>query len=105
MIHEIEWLEPWDSLCTEPSSFEEELYKEIGEGHILYGKNVSAMGRRYDKDDFLFLIDDSDFSFAVVHLTFSRKRENNPNFPTTKVFKNLDDWTENCMMPDHEEFM
>lgn len=34
----INWLEPWGALCTEPFTFENELYNEVGEHHILFGK-------------------------------------------------------------------
>lgn len=101
----IEWLEPWDNLCTKPSSFERELFSEVGNQHILYGKRVKALGRRYDCDDFLFQVFDSEFSYAVVHLTYSKKVEGNPNYPKTKVYKDLDDWLNKCMLPDHSEYM
>jgi hypothetical protein len=104
MLDNISWLEPWDELCTEPVSFENELYKEVGEYHILYGKKVTAVGRRYDCDDFLFKIHDSEFEYAVVHLTYSSKREGNPKFPRTKVFRDINDWIERCMIPDHSEY-
>lgn len=105
MVNNINWLEPWDSLCTEPSSFEIELYKEVGEQHILYGKKVSTVGRRYDKDDILFQVHDSNLYFAVVHLTYSNKRDVNPKFPQTKIYRDLDDWINNCMLPDHAEYI
>ncbi len=63
-------LKPWDKLNTEASSIEIELYKEIGTYHILYGKKVKAIGRRYDCDDILFQVHDAEFKFAVVHLTY-----------------------------------
>lgn len=105
-MNEIEWLEPWDSLCTKPDLFEKELYKEVGEFHILYGKKVSAIGRRYDCDDFLFRIYDSDFNYAVVHLTYTNCKMGkiNHNYPTTSVFKNLDSWINECMIPAHSEY-
>lgn len=104
MDKNISWLEPWDYLCTEPNSFEQELYFEVGEQHVLYGKKVTAIGRRYDCDDFLFQVYDSEFNYAVVHLTYSRMREKNPSFPRTKLFKDLNDWINNCMIPDHLEY-
>jgi hypothetical protein len=101
----IDWLEPWDSLYTEPSSLEKELYSEVGEQHILYGKKVAAIGRRYDCDEFLFQVHDSEFSFAVVHLTYYKRREDNPKYPRTKVYKDLDDWINTCMKPEHSDHM
>jgi hypothetical protein len=104
MVNNIKWLEPWDSLCTEPSSFEKEFYNEVGEQHILYGKKVIAIGRRYDYDTFLFHVDNSEFRFAVVHLTYSLKEEDS-NYPKTKLYKDLNDWINRCMIPDHSEYM
>lgn len=74
----IDWLEPWEPLCTAPDSFENELYNEVGGKHILFGRKVSAIGRRYDCDDVLFRVFDADFNYAVVHLTYSRKTEVEP---------------------------
>ena len=105
MDKDYKWLEPWDSLCTEPSSFEKELYNEVGEKHILYGKKVMAIGRRYDCDDFLFRIYDADFNFAVVHLTYSGRKEESFKYPRTKVYKDLNDWINRCMIPDNSEYM
>ena len=100
-----EWLEPWDSLYTEPTSFEKELYCEVGNQHILYGKRVKAIGRRYDCDDFLFQVFDVEFGYAVVHLTFSNKTEGNPNYPRTKVYKEFNDWFNQCMLADHSVYL
>jgi len=101
----IDWLEPWDAICTEPISCEKELYNEVGKNHILLGKKVKAIGRRYDCDDVLFKLEGEEFKLVVVHLTYSNKIESNPNYPRTKVFKDIDDWTQRCMIPDHSEYM
>lgn len=103
LYRNIKWLEPWDSLCTEGSSFEQELYKELGKKHVLYNKKISVIGRRYDRDDFLFEVNDIEFKFAVVHLTFSGKEESGV-YPRTKLYKDLDDWINRCMIPDYNEF-
>lgn len=102
LCRNIDWLEPWDSLCTEGSSFEQELYKELGENHVLYSRKVTAIGRRYDRDDLLFEINDIEFKFAVVHLTFSGKDESG-TYPRIKLYKDLDDWINRCMIPEHNE--
>lgn len=103
LYRNIKWLEPWNSLCTNENLFEEELHKELGKKHILYNKKVSIIGRRYDCDDFLFEIDNIDFKFAVVHLTFSGKEESE-SYPKTRVYKDLNDWINRCMVPDYNEF-
>ncbi|WP_160680161.1 hypothetical protein [Clostridium sp. C8-1-8] len=107
MLDEIKWLEPWDSLCTKSDSFEKELYHEVGILHILYGRKVSAIGRRYDCDDFLFRVYDSEFEYVVVHLTYSNSvmEKINPKYPRTTVFKDLDTWINECMIPAHSEYM
>ncbi|MFZ5985691.1 MAG: hypothetical protein ACOYWZ_01010 [Bacillota bacterium] len=69
------------------------------------GRKVTAIGRRYDCDDFLFRVHDSDFNYAVVHLTYSKMREENLSFPRTKLYKDLNDWINNCMIPDHLQYM
>lgn len=104
MVDNINWLEPWDSLCVEPSYFEKELYKEVGERHLLHRKKIIAIGRRYDCDKVLFQVHDSEFNFAVVHLTYSSKREEDPKYPRTKVYKDLNHWINECMIPDHSEY-
>lgn len=53
---DIKWLEPWDSLCTDGSLFDQELYKKVRQGHVLYDKRISVLGRRYDCDEFLLSI-------------------------------------------------
>lgn len=101
----INWLEPWGAICTESVTFENVLYNEVGEHHILFDKKVTVIARRYDCDDFLFQVHDSEFSYAVVHLTYSMKKEADPKYPITKVFKDIDDWIKRCMIPDNSEYM
>ena len=105
MDKNINWLEPWDELFVKPSSFEKELNSEIGKKHILYQKKVTAIGRRYDCDDILFQVQDSEFSFAVVHLTYSKAKERDSDYPRTILYKDLNDWINRCMIPNHSEFI
>jgi len=104
MYRNVKWLEPWDSLCTNGISFEQELYKEVGINHVLYRKTVIAIGRRYDRDEFLFQVNNSEFKIAVVHLTFLGKRQTDSNYPKTKLYTDFNDWINNCMISDHIEF-
>jgi len=104
MDKNIEWLEPWDSLCTNGISFEQELYNEVGRNHVLYMKTVTAIGRRYDRDEFLFQVNSSEFKIAVVQLTFSGKKLTDSNYPKTRLYIDFNDWINNCMIPDHIEF-
>ncbi len=90
---------------TEASSFETELYKEVGTSHVLYGKMVTAVGRRYDCDDVLYQVHDAEFRYAVVHLTYSTKREENSDVPCTIIYIDLNDWINRGMKPDNEDYL
>lgn len=57
-----------------------ELHRELGPGHVLYGKKVQAIACRQDCDDVLFLIDGAE-ACAVVHLTYSQRPEPDPAWP------------------------
>lgn len=65
-----------------------QLRREINENHVLFGKLVKTIARRQDNDDVLFELDDTDFKYAVVHLTWSQKTLTDSHFPTTRLYKN-----------------
>lgn len=97
-------LEPWFVPdCEDRSAFETELRREVAPGHTLFGRSEPAwlIARRCDEDDFAFLL--ADGSVACVHLSFSSGPDS-PPWPSTAMFADLDDWTENCMLPEHEEW-
>jgi len=79
----------WYEIENSKGTFEKELYKEINKGHILYGIKVKEVARREDCDDVLFSLIDGTNRFAVVHLTWVRKVEENSYFPRTKIYDNL----------------
>jgi hypothetical protein len=56
---------------------------EVGKAHILYKKPVITLARRLDKDDVLFQVENS---FAIVHLTWSRKAHSEATWPITKIY-------------------
>jgi hypothetical protein len=67
-------LEPWASV--ENSAFyEDELKNEVGFLHPLKWKRVRAIGRRTDCDDVLYEVLSGNTKYAVVHLTYSKKRK------------------------------
>jgi hypothetical protein len=67
-----------------------ELRKELGPGHSLYGRKVSAIAM--SEDDILFaLIDDS--KVAEVHLTWVGHQES-PPWPIATEFRCLTEWLE-----------
>ena len=96
----LQWLEPWHSTSA---GLESELEKEISPAHPLFGRKVISVGRRGDRDDVLFFLPDNPFPLAVVHLTWTGKKETNPEWPHTTFYPSLNDWIERRMKPDHLE--
>lgn len=107
--------EPWECITiNQKIAFENELEKEIEEDkgflnwlkgskkkHPMTGYDFSALCTSGINDDVLFSIDkrNSDYAFALIHLTWSQKKEieNNPK-PT--FFKTFEDFKHNKMIPD-----
>lgn len=79
----------WEVIENSKDYFKEELHKEINKNHILHGIEVKEIARREDCDDVLFLLLDGSNRYAVVHLTWKGKKENNPCYPKTKIYDNL----------------
>jgi hypothetical protein len=97
----IQWLEPWHSA---PSGLESELESEISPAHPLFGHKAISVARRDDCDDVLFFLPDNNYPLAVVHLTWTGKRESSAESPHTTFYSSLDDWVERGMKPDNQEF-
>jgi len=75
---------PWWPVTPEHAeAIKAELRREICAGHVLFGRRVSAIGRRQDQDDFLFALSDDRYVLACVHLTFSKRPETDPRWPDT----------------------
>lgn len=91
---------PWAS-CDE--HLEEQLQKEVSQGHVLYGVKAKAIARRVDTDDVLFELADHEFNFAMVHLTWQEK-PSSPEWPYTEMYRDFSDWANHCMIPDAAEF-
>jgi hypothetical protein len=96
----LQWLEPWRAVV---SGLEVELKNELGEGHPLFGQKAISVARRYDNDDVLFLLLEHASPLAVVHLTWTGRKEKNSQWPHTMLFASLDDFVEGCMKRDHGE--
>jgi hypothetical protein len=84
--------EPWMAVTQFATNLENELHKEITEGHPLFSILVRAIAKRINNDDVLFEVDSRTFPFAKVHLMFIGLPENKPEWPFTEVFKTIDDW-------------
>jgi hypothetical protein len=101
---QLEWLEPWQRLEGPGDAFVNELQKEVSPQHALHGVPVVAIARRMDCDDVLFATADRTMPLAVVHLTWSSRTEVDPQWPSTALYKSWGDWTERCLLADHEEY-
>src|SRR5262245_29714330 len=100
---QIQWWAPWRPIPPEQGAETvAELQREMPSGHVLFGRDVQAVGRRQDCDDVLFYLGESFPQFAVVHLTYAR--ETRPEWPNTTMFDTLEAWIEQRMIPDAQDF-
>lgn len=84
----------WKILTEEESlKFSEELQKEVGEAHSLYGVSARAIARHEKLDDFLFETPSPITPYVVVHLTWHK--ESSPKWPSTEGFSSLADFEKN----------
>lgn len=95
------WLSPWRPTDADLAV---ELAREVGPGHPLLGRQAVAVGRRVDNDDVLFWLPAGPAALAVVHLTWSGKRERSPQWPATQLYASVSEWVEQGMRADHAEF-
>lgn len=97
-------LDPWWSVEKEDAdyhkTFIQELQIEIPSGHKLFELPVKILARG-SGDDVLFEIDDGSKRVAVVHLTWASQVERLP-YPLTTIYKNLEEFFQTCMLPQHE---
>jgi hypothetical protein len=104
----MEFIQPWFSIqkpeAATADSIVAELKLELSEKHLLYNQPVTLLARRTDCDDMLFKFGTPNERFAVVHLTYSGKREVNLDFPRTEVFDSFADFAKNRMQRDALEF-
>jgi hypothetical protein len=98
------WLEPWSELDNEDErkSLENQLVREVGPKHVLFGQRPKLVARRYDRDDALFLLDDG--RLADVHLTWRRDMEPDPRWPSCGLFDSIEEWAREVMEPDSRDF-
>ncbi|MXV50771.1 hypothetical protein GS399_07280 [Pedobacter sp. HMF7647] len=91
--------EPW--YWTE-QDLNEQLASELSFRHILYEKKVQTLARRGDNDDVLFRVFNSEFKYAVVHLSWSGSINKEGHWPTVQIYKDWDDLYENRIKTDNE---
>jgi hypothetical protein len=70
-------------------------------GEVAGVTRAVAVGRRRDADDVLFYLPDGPAPLAVVHLTWTGRRERKPEFPWTMLYHSVAEFVEQCMLPDH----
>jgi len=92
---QVPWRKPWWPVRPEHApAIEAELRREMCAGHVLFGKHVSAIGRRQDQDDFLFALSDDRYVLACVHLGFGKRTNSDPRWPETYLYESLSAWEE-----------
>jgi hypothetical protein len=97
------YLEPWKSVPVERrAQIEAELARELHPKHALAGRTLRVVAARCDCDDVLCEV--AGLGYAVVHVTWSGLREQSPQWPTTEIFSSPEDWQEQGMRRDHEEY-
>ena len=91
----IQLIEPWTIVdSSEKEKLMEEYSKEIHQNHILFDEKLELIGRRQDRDDILFYLLEKE-ELAIVHLTWSGKRESD-NWPSTD-FQSVKDFINEMM--------
>jgi hypothetical protein len=100
----VAWLEPWEPVEDRPDlcrGWEEQLVKEVGPGHVLFGKSVRLIARRFDCDDALFAL--ADGGVAFVHLAW--RATSSPDWPAAELFPSLEAWAERVMKQHHADWI
>lgn len=102
----MEWLEPWWGVDPNDrdfcDAFEKQFVLEVRHGHPMYGFPVRLIARG-NGDDCLFSIEDGSNRVAVVHLVWQGPQQ--PPWPACAIFPSLGTWVQNCMIPQHREWV
>jgi hypothetical protein len=99
----IEWTEPWAAVfrTDEQAGLQIELGVELAEAHPLFGYAVTAIARRYDRDDVLFELPDG--RVAEVHLTWRGAKEVDTRWPRAQLFSSVEEWIKERMTASQYE--
>lgn len=98
--------EPWQTVnAEEKSSLLNELKREISHTHLLSSKvnTLELVLRRYDLDDCLF-IDSKSSRVYVVHLTWSRLKEERKEFPQTIPYDSFGEWANDAFITNQMDW-
>ncbi|MFT6148161.1 MAG: hypothetical protein ACJAUH_000842 [Saprospiraceae bacterium] len=113
--------EPWEFITIEQKiSYEDELFKEIGKTskkgildflklkkHKLNEYEFNAMAKLSSNDDVLFTVNkkgENKFDYAVIHLTWKGKIEENDNYPKIEFFEDFDHFLNYRLYPDKRDW-
>ncbi|HEX7284702.1 MAG TPA: hypothetical protein VF532_00880 [Candidatus Angelobacter sp.] len=98
-------LEPWEQLSKDRAvAIDSELQRELSPEHVLYGVEATAVAISSARDDVLFELRGHEFPLAHVHLTWSQRQLDNPHYPKTQFFSSWQDWVQEKLIPDHDEY-
>lgn len=82
-----------------------QLAKEMPYNHILAGKKLRTIARRQDNDDVLFeILHEDEYRYAVVHLVWSRSRQEDKNYPSIDLYRDWEDVYKNRILTDSEDW-
>ena len=96
---------PWVRVTAEEKPrLEAELIAERCLLHNLAAVDCCAVARRVDSDDVLFALNPNLCECAVIHLTWSGRVEMDPRYPAYELHATFDDWVQERMVPDHNEY-
>lgn len=95
---------PWEPTGEEAINLNRELLREVGSGHLLCGRSMTAIAKRVDCDDVLFRADHDSSFYAVVHLTWRGETEDDPKWPAAEIYGSFAEWLERRMQLDHDGY-
>ena len=99
---DFDWLSPWSAISPDDrQGIEDELQREMPDGHVLVECAILAVGASDNYDDVLFVTDCPNRPIAAVHLAWSA--ETDPAWPSTSVYASIDEWVD-AMNEEHVEF-
>jgi len=101
-LKDFPWIDPWVPVSDQGrDAYNYELRMELSLAHPLYGVRARAVARTCHTDDILFQLKDHPIAeYAVVHLTFRGKPENDPQWPSVILYRDLEHFVTQRMLRD-----
>lgn len=95
-----EFEEPWET-ADSPDILKEQLESAISPGHPLYRQVQQVLAARVDSDDILVR---TRSGFAMIHLSWCRRSQNNPTFPHFITFDSWEHFLNQVYQPEVEQW-